>query len=450
MAEHYDLIIRGGTAVLPWGEAAADIGARAGRIVLLSVPASATADTVIDARGLKVLPGLIDAHVNLREPGSEAVETIATGTKAAALGGLAVVFDMPNTEPPIVDRETLDWKRRFVEGRAFVDIGLYVGATKTNIPELETLELELGVCAIKVFAGSSTGNLLVEDDASLERVMRSGLRRVAYHSEDEYRLRERAPLYKVGDPHRCHAEWRDVETAFLGTRRLMALARRTGRRAHILHVSTAEELAYLRDFRDVATVEVLVNHLTQVAPEVYETLKGFGVMNPPIRDRRHYEAAWAAVTDGTVDVIASDHAPHARDAKLRPWPQCPAGLTGVQTIVPVMLDHVNAGRLSLSRLVDLMCAGPARVYGVVGKGRIAAGYDADFTLVDMQAERTITNDWIVSPCGWTPFDGRRVRGWPVATVVRGHIVMRDGALIGEPQGALVRFGDTLRLAADAA
>jgi len=281
MAEHYDLIIRGGTAVLPWGEAAADIGARAGRIVLLSVPASATADTVIDARGLKVLPGLIDAHVNLREPGSEAVETIATGTKAAALGGLAVVFDMPNTEPPIVDRETLDWKRRFVEGRAFVDIGLYVGATKTNIPELETLELELGVCAIKVFAGSSTGNLLVEDDASLERVMRSGLRRVAYHSEDEYRLRERAPLYKVGDPHRCHAEWRDVETAFLGTRRLMALARRTGRRAHILHVSTAEELAYLRDFRDVATVEVLVNHLTQVAPEVYETLKGFGVMNPP-------------------------------------------------------------------------------------------------------------------------------------------------------------------------
>jgi dihydroorotase len=450
MAEHYDLIIRGGTAVLPWGEAAADIGARAGRIVLLSVPASATADTVIDARGLKVLPGLIDAHVHLREPGSEAVETIATGTKAAALGGLAVVFDMPNTEPPIVDRETLDWKRRFVEGRAFVDIGLYVGATKTNIPELETLELELGVCAIKVFAGSSTGNLLVEDDASLERVMRSGLRRVAYHSEDEYRLRERAPLYKVGDPHRCHAEWRDVETAFLGTRRLMALARRTGRRAHILHVSTAEELAYLRDFRDVATVEVLVNHLTQVAPEVYETLKGFGVMNPPIRDRRHYEAAWAAVTDGTVDVIASDHAPHARDAKLRPWPQCPAGLTGVQTIVPVMLDHVNAGRLSLSRLVDLMCAGPARVYGVVGKGRIAAGYDADFTLVDMQAERTITNDWIVSPCGWTPFDGRRVRGWPVATVVRGHIVMRDGALIGEPQGALVRFGDTLRFAADAA
>jgi dihydroorotase len=329
-------------------------------------------------------------------------------------------------------------------------MGLYVGGTKASIADLPALEQEPGVCAIKIFAGSSTGDLLVEDDASLERVMRSGFRRIAYHSEDEYRLQERAPLFKVGDPHASHAEWRDVETAFLGTRRLMALARKTGRRAHILHVSTAEELAYLRDFRDIATAEVLVNHLTQVAPEVYETLKGFGVMNPPIRDRRHYDAAWAAVADGTVDVIGSDHAPHAAELKRKPWPQCPAGLTGVQTLVPVMLDHVNAGRLSLGRLVDLMCAGPARVYGIVGKGRIAAGYDADFTLVDMQATRTITNDWIVSPCGWTPFDGMRVKGWPMMTVLRGAVVMRDGALLGAPRGELVRFGDTLRMAADAA
>jgi dihydroorotase len=388
--------------------------------------------------------------VHLREPGNEAVETIATGTRAAALGGLTAVFDMPNTRPAIVDSATLSWKRGFIEGRAFVDMGFYVGGTKANIGALEALELEPGVCAIKIFAGSSTGDLMVEDDASLERVMRSGFRRIAYHSEDEYRLQERAPLFKVGDPHAMHAEWRDVECAFLGTRRLMALARKTGRRAHILHVSTAEELAYLADYRDIATVEVLVNHLTQVAPDVYDTLKGFGVMNPPIRDRRHYDAAWAAVADGTVDVVGSDHAPHAKEAKEKPWPQCPAGLTGVQTLVPVMLDHVNAGRLSLPRLVDLMCAGPARVYGIVGKGRIAAGYDADFTLVDMKAVRTITNDWIVSPCGWTPFDGMRITGWPIATVLRGAIVMREDTLIGEPRGAPVRFGDTLRMAADAA
>lgn len=446
-APHYDLIIRGGTVVLPWGEEATDLGVRAGRIATLGVPGSAEAAETIDARGLVVLPGLIDAHVHLREPGADHVETIATGTRAAALGGLVAVFDMPNTKPAITDAERLAWKRQHIRGRAFVDMGLYVGATKANIAALAELELEPGVCGIKVFAGSSTGDLLVEDDASLEAVMRNGFRRVCYHSEDEQRLRARAALFKEGDPHIRHLEWRDVETALLGTRRLMALARRTGRRAHILHVSTAEELEYLRDFRDVATVEVLVNHLTQIAPDVYERLQGFGVMNPPIRDRRHYDASWAAVRDGTVDVVGSDHAPHAADLKRLPWPKCPAGLTGVQTIVPVMLDHVSAGRLSLSRLADLMCAGPARVYGVVGKGRLAAGYDADFTLVDMKRRRTITHDWIASPCGWTPFDGMGVTGWPVMTVLRGRAIMREDELIGEPSGALVRFGDTLMRAA---
>jgi dihydroorotase len=213
----------------------------------------------------------------------------------------------------------------------------------------------------------------------------------------------------------------------------------TGRPAHILHVSTAQELDYLKDYRDIATVEVLVNHLTQFAPDVYETLGGFGVMNPPIRGREHLDAAWAAVRDGTVDTIGSDHAPHPRGKKHLPWPECPAGLTGVQTLVPVMLDHVNAGRLSLPRLVDLMCAGPARVYGVVGKGRLAAGYDADFTLVDMRRQRRIENDWIVSPCGWTPFAGMRVTGWPVATIVRGQPVMRDDTVLGTPSGRLVNF-----------
>jgi dihydroorotase len=446
---HYDLIIRGGVAVLPWGAEATDIGVRQGRIAALGVPASAEADQVIDARGLAVLPGLIDAHVHLREPGADHVETIATGTRAAALGGLVAVFDMPNTNPAITDAERLAWKQDHIRGRAFVDMGLYVGATKSNVTALAALEREPGVCAVKVFAGSSTGDLLVEDDASLEAVMRNGCRRIAYHSEDEYRLQARAAMFKEGDRHIRHMEWRDVETAFLGTRRLMALARKTGRGAHILHVSTAEELAYLRDFRDVATVEVLVNHLTQIAPDVYERLGGFGVMNPPIRDRRHYDAAWAALRDGTVDVVGSDHAPHAADLKRLPWPKCPAGLTGVQTIVPVMLDHVSAGRLSLARLADLMCAGPARVYGVVGKGRLAAGYDADFTLVDMKRQRTITNDWIVSPCGWTPFDGMAVTGWPVMTVLRGRTIMREDELIGDPAGQLVRFGETLMRAADA-
>jgi dihydroorotase len=436
---HYDLLIRNGTCVTPWGEERVDVGVSRGLIAALGATLSDTADHEIDARGLHVLPGLIDSHVHLRDPGDPAVETLATGTRAAVLGGVATLFDMPNTNPPITDRERLDWKRGYAEEQSWCDIGLYVAGAKTNIGELADLEQQPGVCAVKVFAGSSTASLLVEDDEHLERVMRAGRRRIAFHSEDEYRLQARKPLFQRGMPYRTHMEWRDEECAFLGTRRLMALARKTGRPTHILHVSTAEELGYLRDYRDVATVEVLVNHLTQVAPDCYDTLGGYGVMNPPIRGERHREASWAAVRDGLVDTIGSDHAPHSRAAKAMPWPDCPAGLTGVQTLVPMMLGHVNAGRLSLSRLVDLMAAGPARVYGLIGKGRIAAGYDADFTLVDMKAQRTIEDSWIASPCGWTPFAGTKVTGWPVATVVRGHTVMRDDEVLGGPIGRLARF-----------
>ncbi len=434
---HYDLLIRNGTAVFPWGEAAADIGVTGGKIA--AIGASGTADTVIDAAGLHVLPGLIDPHVHLRDPGDPAIETIPDGTRGAVLGGLTAVFDMPNTSPAVTSAERVAWKQDYVEQSAWCDMGLYVGATKANTPELAGLETLPGVCAVKVFAGSSTGDLLIEDDASLERVMRSGRRPVAYHSEDEYRLQARKPMFHSGMPYRSHMEWRDEECAILGTRRLLALARKTGRATHILHVSTAQELELLRSHHDVATAEILVNHLTQWAPDVYDRLGGFGVMNPPIRGPEHQAAAWAAVRDGTADTIGSDHAPHPRAAKLKPWPEVPAGLTGVQTLVPIMLDHVNAGRLTLGRLVDLMSAGPARVYGAVGKGRLAAGYDADFTLVDMAARRTIEDKWIVSPCGWTPFDGMAVTGWPVAAIIRGAAVMRDDEVLGQPGGKLVRF-----------
>ena len=438
MAQSFDLVLRGGTLVLPWGMEQADVGVRGGKIAAIGDLRVVHAAEEIDCRGLHVLPGLIDSHVHLREPGDAKVETIETGTKAAVLGGLAAVFDMPNTNPSITSREQIDWKRGHIAGRAWCDMGFYVGAARSNIAALAELELQPNVCAVKVFAGSSTGDLMIEDDENLERVMRSGRRRVCYHSEDEYRLQARKPAYTSGMPHRMHAEWRDVECAFLGTRRLMALARKTGRPAHILHVSTAEELEYLRDFRDISTVEVLLNHLTQT-DEAYDRLGGYAVMNPPIRDARHMEAAWAAVRDGTVDTVGSDHAPHSRAAKERPWPDCGAGLTGVQTLVPLMLDHVSAGRLGLSRLADLMCAGPARVYGVVGKGRLAAGYDGDFTVVDMKRQRTIEESWIASPCGWTPFAGHRCTGWPVMTIIRGHVAMREDEVQGSPAGTPVRF-----------
>ncbi|KXV66062.1 dihydroorotase [Gluconobacter oxydans] len=436
--DHFDLILKNGTVVTSSQERA-DIGCRDGKIVAIGDLGRAEATEVIDCTGLHVLPGIIDPHVHLREPGNASVETIHDGTKGALLGGVTTVFDMPNTAESVVSQEVLDRKRAMIPGKSWCDIGLYVGATKKNIDTLDTLEVQDNVCAIKVFAGSSTGDLLVDDDASLEALMRNGTRRVCYHSEDETRLQERKKLFSVGQPYRTHMEWRDVECAFLGTRRLMTLARKTGRKTHILHVSTAEELAYMRDFKDIGTVEVLVNHLTQVGPEVYDRLGGYAIMNPPIRDQRHYDASWAAVNAGDVDCIGSDHAPHSREAKERPWPLTSAGLTGVQTLVPIMLDHVNAGRLPLERMAALMSAGPARVYGAVGKGHIAPGYDADFTIVDLAHRRTIEESWITSPCGWTPFAGMSCTGWPIMTVIRGQAVMRDDEIIGSPRGAVVSF-----------
>ncbi len=443
MAERFDLLVRGGICVLPGGTAAADVGIGGGRITAVGDLAGASAETEIDATGLHVLPGLIDSQVHFRDPGSPAAETIEAGCRGAILGGIATVFDMPNTDPAIDSVESFNWKLDYVKDKLWSNMAFYVGATKDNIDDLAELELQPGCCAIKVFAGSSTGNLLVEDDESIERVMRSGFRRIAYHSEDEFRLRERRAMLQAGDPYERHAEWRDVECAMRCTQRIVALARKTGRRAHILHISTGEEMDFLRHHKDHVTVEVLPNHITHIAPDCYDQLGGLAVMNPPVRGREHYEAIWAAVRNGIVDVIASDHAPHPAAAKERPYPDTPAGMTGVQTIVPVMLDHVSAGRLTLERLVDLMAAGPARAFGLVGKGRLAVGYDGDLTLVDMGRTQTITNDWIASVCGWTAFDGMSVTGWPLMTVVGGHVAMRDDEILGSPQGSMARFGDCL-------
>ncbi|MDE8346922.1 MAG: dihydroorotase [Acidocella sp.] len=437
----YDLLITNGVLVLPWGEVAADLAITDGRIAAIGINLGPAAD-ILDAKNLHILPGIIDPHVHLRDGGQggiPGVEDMLTGTRAAILGGVTSVFDMPNTTPPGVDAASLAAKHAYITGHAFCDVGLYAGATKENAGDLGRLEAMPGICAIKVFAGSSTGNLLVEDDASIARVMRAGRRRIAFHAEDEYRLLARKPRFKSGDGYANHAVWRDVECAFLGTRRIAALAHQAARPAHILHVSTAEELDYLRDHRALISVEILLNHLVQSAPEVYDRLGPYAVMNPPLREARHLAAAWAAVADGRVDTIGSDHAPHSRAAKEKPWPDCAAGLTGVQTLLPMMLDQVAKHRLSLARLADLMSAGPARIYGAVNKGRICAGFDADLTLVDLRATRRIENSWIASPCGWTPFDGLTVTGWPIATIIRGHMAMRDGEAATTPMGRPIIF-----------
>ncbi|MDJ0611734.1 MAG: dihydroorotase [Kiloniellales bacterium] len=443
MAEGYDLIVKGGTLVTPAGTAPGDVAVKDGRVAALGALDAGRTEQVLEAGGLHVLPGVIDSQVHFREPGLEHKEDLASGSAAAALGGVTAFFEMPNTKPSTLDAADLETKLSLARGRAWTDHAFFMGAADENADKLGELERLPGCCGVKIFMGSSTGSLLVEDDETLLEVLRHGTRRVAIHAEDEGRLRERLALVRGGAAVDQHPVWRDEETALKATRRLLALARKAGRRVHVLHISTADEMPLLAQNKDLATVEVTPQHLTLAAPECYERLGTLAQMNPPIREARHREGLWAALDQGIVDVIGSDHAPHTREEKAGDYPATPSGMPGVQTLLPLMLDHVNAGRLSLRRLVDLTSAGPQRIFGIAGKGRLAVGYDGDLTLVDLGARREITADWLAAKCGWSPFEGMTVTGWPMATVIRGRIVMRDGALQGEPAGRPVRFVETL-------
>ena len=438
---HYDAVYTNGTVVNHDGIRAADIGVSDGRIVALGDLSTATADETVDCRGLHILPGVIDTQVHFREPGLEHKEDLATGSLSAVMGGVTGVFEMPNTNPLTTTRETFEDKIARATGRMHCDFAFYIGGTHDNVAELPVLEKLPGCAGVKVFMGSSTGALLVADDEGVRRILSAITRRAAFHSEDEYRLEARKGERVPGDP-RSHPVWRDPEAALLSTKRLVALARETGRRIHVLHISTAEEMLYLARHRDVASVEVTPHHLT-LDETAYERLGTYAQMNPPVRDAAHRAGIWAGVADGTVDVLGSDHAPHTRAEKDQPYPQSPSGMTGVQTLVPVMLDHVNAGRLSLERFVDLTSHGPNRLFGIAGKGRIAAGYDADLTVVDLGRRETITNEWVASRAGWTPYDGVAVTGWPVGTVIRGKRVMWQGELVTPARGQPMRFLEAL-------
>jgi dihydroorotase len=437
-AETYDLIVKGGTIVTHEREGEGDIGISAGRIAAIGSLSTARAGEVMDARGLHVLPGVIDTHVHFREPGMEHKEDIETGSRAAVAGGVTAVFEMPNTRPPTVSAEGLADKIRRARGRAFCDFAFYIGATRDNVADLPRLERLEGCAGIKVYMGSTTGDLLVPDEPTLERIVAGLSRRSSFHAEDEARLEARRHLRQTSTP-MSHTLWRDEETALCATERLVALAERHGKCVHVLHVSTAEELAFLAGHKRAATIEVTPHHLTLASPECYERLGTYAQMNPPLRNDRHRRALWAGITSGVVDVIGSDHAPHTRAEKEKPYPESPSGMPGVQTLLPLMLDHVNAGRLTLSRLVALTSLVPARLFSITAKGRIAVGYDADLTLVDLRRTETISNGWIQSKCGWTPYDGKRVTGWPVGTIVRGRRVMWEGEIMAPAHGAPMRF-----------
>jgi dihydroorotase len=442
MAETFDLILRGGTVATPGGIGAADVAVRDGKIAAIGSFEAGQGGEVFEAAGLHVLPGVIDSQVHFREPGLEWKEDLETGSRSAALGGVTAVFEMPNTDPSTTTPDMLADKLARAQGRMHVDHAFYAGATHDNTNLLAEMERMPGCCGVKVFMGASTGSLLVEDDEGVERVLNAIGRRAAFHSEDEYRLAERRKLARQGD-WTSHPEVRDVEAAVSSTKRLLRLARKTGKRIHVLHVTTGEEMELLAEAKDIATCEITPQHLTLAGPEDYQRLKGYAQMNPPVRDAAQRAALWKAVNLGVPDVIGSDHAPHTKEEKARPYPASPSGMPGVQTIVPVMLTHVAEGKMTLERFIELTSAGPQRVFGIAGKGRIAKGYDADFTVVDLKAKKTITHAWSASRCGWTPFDGMEAKAWPMATFVRGVAVMLDGALVSPGRGEPVRFIETL-------
>lgn len=444
MADTFDLILRGGTVVLPGMTVEADIGVRNGKIAALGDLSEASAAETLPCRGLHVLPGVIDTQVHFREPGATHKEDIEHGTMAAAAGGVTAIFEMPNTTPLTTTPETFAQKMEIASHSAYCDYAFYFGGTAVNARNLGEWENIPGVCGIKIFMGSSTGDLLSATDDEVRAVLSNGKRIVAVHAEDEMMMNENKKTI-LGDSHdvTLHPVWRSPESCVSATSRLIRIAREIGRRVHVLHISTAEELEILAANRDIATCEVLPNHLTLAAPECYERLGTRAQQNPPIREQRHQDALWQAVRNGLIDILGSDHAPHTAEEKAKEYPASPSGTPGVQTLVPVMLDHVNAGRLTLERFVDLTAYGPARVHQIANKGRICPGYDADFTVVDMKAKKEITNKQQKSRSNWTPYDGMKVTGWPIATVIRGKIVMRDGEIEGLPSGQPVRFKETM-------
>ena len=442
MADTYDLILKGGIVVNHDGEGPRDLGIRAGRFVAIDDLSRASAGEVVDCKGLHLLPGVIDTQVHFREPGLTHKEDLESGSRSAVMGGVTGVFEMPNTDPLTVSAEALAEKVKRGHHRMHCDFAFFVGATVDNTKHLPELERLPGCAGIKVFMGSSTGSLLVADDAGLRAVLQKIRRRASFHAEDEPRLNERKNFRVEGDP-RSHPVWRDEIAALKATQRLVTIAHETGARVHVLHISTAQEMEYLRGHKDVASVETTPHHLTLEAPGCYERLGTRAQMNPPVRDGANRNRIWAGLTNGVVDVLGSDHAPHTREEKAKSYPASPSGMTGVQTLVPIMLDHVNAGRLTLLRFVDLTSAGPARLFGIARKGRIAVGYDADVTVVDLKRRETITDKWVASRAGWTPYDGVKVTGWPVGTIIRGRKVMWDGGLATPAQGERARFLETL-------
>ena len=437
MSDNFSLIIKNGSCYIDGKLTKTDIGLSGGKIKKIG-KIELNSSKVYDATDKVVLPGIIDTQVHFREPGSTDAEDLESGSRAAVLGGVTSLFEMPNTNPPTANLVEFDKKLKAAKNRMHSNYAFYFGATPDNTNQLADLKNVEGCCGVKLFAGSSTGNLLVDKEADIEKVISSSNRIVSIHSEDEDIIKLRKKFIKKGDVH-SHPEWRNVECAMSSTRRVVKIAERYNKKIHVLHVTTKDEVDFLAMHKKNVTFETTPQHLTLYAPDCYDKLGTYAQMNPPLRTKEHYDRLWVAIKNNIVDVLGSDHAPHLKVNKDKVYPDTPSGMPGVQTIFPVMLDHVNNEKLSLKQLINLMCENPCRIFGIKNKGYIKEGFDADLTIADMNKEVVIKDEMIASKCGWTPFNNYKVKGFPVGTIVNGNLVMSDGKVVLESKGEPLKF-----------
>lgn len=409
-----------------------------GRIARIDARIDARADETIDAEGKLLLPGVIDPQVHFREPGGEYKEDLGSGSRAAVKGGVTSFLEMPNTHPPTTDQAALDDKLARAAKKCVANYGFFIGATPDNLDAINSVA---PVCGIKVFMGTSTGGLLVEREDDLERIFANGSRLIAVHAEDSARLRARTALFAGRREPSVHSEIRDNETALAATRLALSLSKRYRRRLHVLHLSTREEVALLRADKPAwVSAEAIPNHLFLNVGD-YATQGTRVQMNPPIRTHADNDALWDGLRDGIIDIIATDHAPHALEEKARPYPQSPAGMPGVETSLPLMLTAMTEGRCTLAQILNWMCSGPARLYRLKNKGRIDEGFDADLTLVDLAQAREARDEDMFTRVRWTPFHGRHLVGWPQVTVVGGRVVYENGVIRPGVLGQPLRYED---------
>lgn len=432
-------LIQGATCVLPTGTVHTSVLIEDSKILDLAPPASAQVDQVVQADGLYLIPGVVDDQVHFREPGLTHKEDLHTASRACAKGGVTSFLEMPNTNPATITCDRLAEKLQLAAGKSLVNFGFYIGATPSNVAELARAKRTPG---IKIFIGSSTGDLLVDDQAALERIFAETSLPICAHCEDETTVRANRDAINGGSTFADHSRIRDERAAVIAVKRALDLAFRHNHRFHVLHVSTAAETELLRDHRGLITGEACPHHLLFNVDD-YARLGSLVQMNPSIKTAADNAALWNALRQGLLQVVATDHAPHTLEEKRQPYPKSPSGLPAVENSLALMLDSIHQGRCTLEQVVHWMCDAPARVWDMVGKGRIAPGYDADLVLVDLNLEQTIRNDEQETKCRWSPWDGVTLKGWPVRTWVLGRTVYDHGKIDDTIRGGEIQFNHDL-------